>query len=99
MDKFVCETDVQLGKVLKYIKPNPIGEDAYLKPDGTVEFDEDKITRAQRIFLHNYYKPSGPGAHKVIERMKINGTTVLGAAPTAEAGDTSVPVPTGARLD
>jgi hypothetical protein len=65
---FQCDADWQLGKVLKYRKPNPIGEDAYLKPDGTVEFDEDKIVKAQRIFKHNYYKPEGKGAQKVLEK-------------------------------
>jgi hypothetical protein len=60
MSVFICEKDWEVGKVLKYQKPNPIGEDAHLAPDGTVTFDETKIIKAQRIFLHNYYKPNGP---------------------------------------
>jgi hypothetical protein len=56
---FYSETDVQLGKVPKYQKPNPVGEDMYLRPDGTIESDEAKIVRAQQIFKHNYYKPGG----------------------------------------
>lgn len=62
------EPDWELGKVLKYYKPNPIGEDAYLMPDGTVEFDEDKIVQAQRIFKHNYYKADGPWDLKTREK-------------------------------
>jgi hypothetical protein len=60
MDTFISESDSHLGKVLKYQKPNPIGEDVYLNPDGTITRDEDKIIKAQRIFKHNYYKPGGP---------------------------------------
>lgn len=69
MDLFKSEKDWELGKVVKYLRANPIGHDAYLKPDGTVEFDEDKIIRAQRIFKHNYYKPGGPGARKIVSRL------------------------------
>jgi hypothetical protein len=68
MDFFKCEADWQLGKVLKYYKPNPIGEDAHLKPDGTVECDEDKIISAQRIFKHNYYRADGPWDLKTREK-------------------------------
>jgi hypothetical protein len=64
MSVFICEKDWEVGKVLKYQKPNPIGEDAHLAPDGTVTFDETKIIKAQRIFIHNYYKPDGPWAQK-----------------------------------
>jgi len=67
MDAFISEADWRLGKVLKYQKPNPIGEDMYLGVDGvTITRDEDKIIRAQRIFKHNYYKPGGKGAVKVL---------------------------------
>lgn len=69
MDLFKSEKDWELGKVVKYYKPNPTGEDAHLKPDGTIEFDEDKIIRAQQIFKHNYYKPGGPGARKIVSRL------------------------------
>lgn len=48
-----------MGKVLKYQRANPVGEDMYLRPDGTVESDEAKIVRAQQIFKHNYYKSDG----------------------------------------
>lgn len=72
-DKFLCEQDYHLGKVLKYFKPNPVGEDVYLDPDGfTIHKDEDKIVQAQRIFKHNYYKPDGRGCRKVIERLVEN---------------------------
>ena len=59
MDLFPCENDVQMGKILKYRKINPVGEDVHLNPDGTITKDEDKIIAAQRIFKHNYYKPNG----------------------------------------
>ena len=68
MDIFICESDVVAGKVLKYRRPNPIGEDIYLLPDGTIERDEDKIIRAQRIFIHNWYRPGGPGSRRVLEK-------------------------------
>jgi len=72
-DAFLSEPDYKMGKVLKYQKPNPIGEDLYLDPDGvTIHSDEVKIVRAQRIFKHNYYKPDGRGARRVIERLSEN---------------------------
>jgi hypothetical protein len=67
-DIFLSSKDYEEGKVLKYQRPNPIGEDAYLMPDGTIVFDEDKIIKAQRIFKHNYYKPGGPGYKMAIEK-------------------------------
>lgn len=70
MDFFVSDPDTNLGKVLKYQKPNPIGEDMYLTRDGTVTRDEDKIIKAQRIFIHNHYKPGGAGARKVLKRLR-----------------------------
>lgn len=69
-DLYKSYTDVELGKVLKYLKPNPTGEDAHLMPDGTVIFDEHKIIRAQRIFKHNWYRPEGPGARRALEKYK-----------------------------
>lgn len=68
MDVYISTTDTSEGKVLKYFKPNPAGEDAYLIPDGSVVFDEDKIRRAQQIFKHNYYKPGGKGARKTLKK-------------------------------
>lgn len=72
MDVFVSDKDTKMGKVVKYMKPNPTGEDAYLLPDGTVVFDESKIVRAQQIFKENWYRPGGPGARKVLEKYKKN---------------------------
>lgn len=70
MDVFVSDFDYNLGKVLKYQKPNPIGEDVYLDKDGvTIHRDEDKIVKAQRIFKHNYYKPDGRGAWRALNRL------------------------------
>jgi len=65
---YVCETDYELGKVVKRCRLNPIGEDMYLMPDGTIESDEDKIVLAQRIFKHNWYRPGGPGSRRVLEK-------------------------------
>jgi len=67
-DVYFSDTDWHVGKVLKYQRGNPIGEDAYLMPDGTVEFDEDKIVAAQRIFKHNYYKAGGPWERKMCKK-------------------------------
>lgn len=41
----------------KRIKLNPVGEDAYLLPDGTVVLDEYKIVKVQRMWLHKAYSP------------------------------------------
>lgn len=69
-DIFVSEPDTNMGKVLKYQRPNPVGEDAYLMPDGSVIFDESKIIRAQRIFRQNYWNPDGRGAQKIFEKYR-----------------------------
>jgi hypothetical protein len=68
----MSDDDVSDGKVLKYRKLNPIGENFYLHPDGTVTSDEDKIVKAQRIFKHNWYKPEGPGARRVLKNITAN---------------------------
>lgn len=62
------DSDYELGKVVKYYKMNPVGEDAYLMPDGKIVFDEDKIIRAQRIFKHNYWRPDGRGSRRVLAK-------------------------------
>lgn len=67
-DVFKSDVDWQVGKVLKYQRANPTGEDAYLMPDGTVVFDEDKIIAAQRIFKQNYYRADGPWDLKTREK-------------------------------
>jgi hypothetical protein len=67
---YTTETDVELGKIDKKRRANPIGEDVYLKPDGTVERDEDKIIAAQRIFKHEYYKPDGRAFQKGLKRFE-----------------------------
>jgi len=70
-DPFVSEPDYEMGKVVKYQKPNPVGEDVYLCKDGvTIRRDEDKIIKLQQIFKHNYYKPGGRGAARVIRRLE-----------------------------
>ena len=74
MDVFICEKDYDDGKVLKYYKPNPVGENVYLLPDGTIVRDEDKIINAQRIFKHNYYRANGPWDLKTREKY-VSGPT------------------------
>ena len=89
MDVFVSSKDWDEGKVLKYQRSNPVGEDMYLRPDGTIERDEDKIIKAQRIFKHNLYKPGGRGYRKVFEKF-VSGVT----QPTnLETKSNEVPVP------
>lgn len=78
MDIFTSDTDWSQGKVLKYQRPNPVGEDVYLLPDGTIERDEDKIIKAQRIFKQNYYRAGGPWDVKTREKY-VSGRT---QAPT-----------------
>jgi hypothetical protein len=70
MDIFISTKDFDEGKVLKYQRANPIGEDIHLLPDGTIERDEDKIIKAQRIFKHNWYKPGGPGHKRALEKYR-----------------------------
>jgi len=53
---------------MKRQKFNPVGEDIYLRPDGSVVRDEDKIIKIQRIFIDNYYKPDGNGAKKIFSK-------------------------------
>jgi hypothetical protein len=65
---FECDVDIDVGKILKKPRLNPIGEDIYLKPNGSVERDEDKIISAQRIFKENYYKAGGPWDLKTREK-------------------------------
>jgi hypothetical protein len=60
-----------MGKILKYRKLNPVGEDVYLNPDGTISKDEDKIIAAQRIFKHNYYKPDGKWCANNIRKTEV----------------------------
>jgi len=69
MEVFVSEKDTNMGKILKYYRPNPIGEDIFLGADGvTIIRDEDKIVSAQRIFKHNYWRPGGPGSRRVLSK-------------------------------
>ena len=70
MSYFEADMDYNVGKVLKYQKPNPLGEDMYLRADGTIESDEVKIIHAQRIFKENYYKAGGPWDRKTREKYK-----------------------------
>jgi hypothetical protein len=40
----------------KYRKLNPLGEDMYLRPDGTIEKDIDKIIFIQRWWVDRLYR-------------------------------------------
>jgi hypothetical protein len=42
---------------LKRLRLNPIGEDIYLLPDGSIKKDEDSIVFLQRIWKHKAYTP------------------------------------------
>jgi hypothetical protein len=68
-DIFVSERDYNLRQIKKR-RLNPPCQNVYLKPDGSVEREEDKIIAAQRIFRHNYYKPDGKGYQKVMASFK-----------------------------
>lgn len=96
MDVFQCEYDWQLGKILKYYKPNPTGEDVYLAADGvTVTRDEDKIIKAQRIFKHHHYKPEGAGARAALKRLREGDLGVK--APVTSVQDDSLSDATGGQ--
>lgn len=59
----------------KYRKLNPLGEDMYLRPDGTVEKDIDKIIWFQRWWLNRLYRyPDGIFYKKILINNK-NGVT------------------------
>jgi hypothetical protein len=42
---------------LKRHKPNPLGENAYLLPDGSIHNDEDSIVFLQRMWKEKAYAP------------------------------------------
>jgi hypothetical protein len=84
MDIFISSKDYDEGKVLKYQRANPIGEDIHLLPDGTIVMDEDKIINAQRIFKHNYYKPGGPWDRKTREKYVCPGTQTRNGCSATE---------------
>ena len=67
---FKSETDVELGKVVKKHRVNPVGENAYIHIDGSIERDEDKIIAVQRKFKHEYYKPGGKGYQRGLENFE-----------------------------
>lgn len=49
-------------------KLNPVGENVYLLPDGTVEKDEDAIIAVQRQWKERKYSPGGSLYNKVRDR-------------------------------
>ena len=56
-DKFTSEFEHDRHK---FRKVNPLGEDMYLRPDGTIEKDIDKIIWFQRWWLNRLYRyPDG----------------------------------------
>jgi hypothetical protein len=71
-DIYDADKDVEVGKVTKKRRLNSTGENVYLRPDGSVERDEDKIIAAQRIWKHEYYKPDGKGFLKAFASFKTN---------------------------
>lgn len=71
MNFFEADKDYEVGKVLKYKKPNPVGEDMYLRHDGSIESDEVKIVKVQRIFKENYYKAGGPWVQNFLQKNEL----------------------------
>mgnify|MGYP006269398787 CR=1 FL=1 len=71
-DIYDTERDVAVGKVNKKRRLNPLGENVYLRSDGSVERDEDKIIAVQRIWKHEYYKPDGKGFLKAFASFSVN---------------------------
>jgi hypothetical protein len=43
----------------KRARTNPVAEDVFLLPDGSIQKDEDRIVACQRIWIHNAYRPDG----------------------------------------
>lgn len=67
LDVYFSDDDFK-GSLRRTKRPrlNPVGEDVYLDADGvTILRDEDKIIKAQRIFLHHYYRFGGSGFFKL----------------------------------
>ena len=62
------DNDHDLPRPFKRRRLNRLGEDVHLMPDKSVVRDEDKIIAAQRIFLHEYYKPGGRGYYATMAR-------------------------------
>jgi hypothetical protein len=67
---FISEMDTELGKIAKKPRLNPLGENAYLRADGTIERDETKIIAVQRRWKHEYYKPDGPAFQKGLKNFE-----------------------------
>ena len=68
IDSYKSDFDSRNYQPMKRQRCNPVGEDIHLLPDGSIIRDEDKIIKIQRIFLDNYYKPSGCGAMKALSK-------------------------------
>ena len=71
-DIYDADKDVEVGRVVKKRRLNSTGENVFLRADGSVEREEDKIIAAQRIWRHEYYKPDGKGFLKAFASFKIN---------------------------
>ena len=68
VDLYKSDFDSRVYQPCKRQRYNPIGEDIYILPDGSLASDEDKIIKIQRIFKNNYYKPDGKGAQKILSK-------------------------------
>jgi len=67
---FEGDKDFTLGKIVKKPRLNPTGENVFLRADGSIHKDEDKIVAIQRLWKHEYYKPDGKGFLKAFEEFK-----------------------------
>ena len=56
----------------KRARVNPLGENAYLKADGSVKREEDLVVACQRMWLHNAYRPDGFMYRKHLENFYTN---------------------------
>ena len=67
-DNYKSDFDSRVYQPMKRQRCNPVGEDIYLLPDGSLVRDEDKIIKIQRIFIDNYYNPDGKGAKMILSK-------------------------------
>jgi hypothetical protein len=66
--EYKSDFDSRQYQPMKRQRCNPVAEDIYLLPDGSLVRDEDKIIKIQRIFIENYYNPDGKGAKMILSK-------------------------------
>jgi len=68
VDFYKSDFDSRQYQPMKRQRFNPVGEDIHILPDGSLDHDEHKIIKIQRIFKDNYYKPDGKGAKMILSK-------------------------------